>query len=706
MSTKGRKRRATDSAAAAAGSHVPYTQAVRLQRHFQGPAGVTIGTAVQQAQKADAEFGESWTPYGTLVKEIDLEYKEGDETLRVEYLCPRALMYLLCQQGPAFAQFLAKHVGLQVLGEAWPSRDALAKARAGRVVIYGDEVRPGNVHRPDTARLYTGIYWTLMELPDWFRNSQAAWFPLCYLRATAVQQFEAGLSQVMVSLLEAMWSPVEGGENLAREGLRVPLAEEPLAFLHFRLTFASWLGDEKFLKEVTCAMGASGVKMCFCCMNAVGSKRFRSPAEIPAGSTLVHFSEPRAARFKPHTLASLRTVAEHLEEMSHTATRTQLGILETNIGFNYAPKGLLWSRMSDLARFPESAYWDSQHVLFASGGVAQRELNQLLRRVSRLYPLADIDRVLKTIVFPRAFGKRLNMRLAQRVVNTDKAGARTFASETIALLAGMVAVCVELLEPRAQLLEEVACLKLMAEISGLLRQGDAVVRSLPRLRRAIEEHNVRFVLIYLAIVTPKLHYLGHIPDCIARFLAAFNCFAPEHKHRVSKGIAAFAYKRFTKTMTVRAARQQFEALGAADVLAPFALEGAKPRALTPEQVGLFLRSGLPLPPLPDMVVSGKHLKTPRGRISVGDFAVFREEGGHVGRGFALAFFRLRAATGAQTFYAHVSACARLHGEARHMAPPEGVTPKLVEGDLLFGACPYYRKGDALHALEADRVPAV
>ena len=39
-----------------------------------------------------------------------------------------------------------------------------------------------------------------------------------------------------------------------------------------------------------------------------------------------------------------------------------------------------------------------------------------------------------------------------------------------------------------------------------------------------------------------------------------------------------------------------------------------------------------------------------------------------------------------------------------MAPPNGVRPTLVDADLLFGACPYYRKVDALHALETDRVP--
>ena len=101
-----------------------------------------------------------------------------------------------------------------------------------------------------------------------------------------------------------------------------------------------------------------------------------------------------------------------------------------------------------------------------------------------------------------------------------------------------------------------------------------------------------------------------------------------------------------------------------------------------------------------MAVSGTTLKTPHGRICVGDLAVFRDEGGHVGRGFVRGFFRLRDEAGAQTFYANVSACAS-EGAARYRAH---VTPTLVHADLLFGACAYYKKDGIIHALELERVP--
>ena len=126
-------------------------------------------------------------------------------------MCPRALLYLACLFAPAFAQMFGQTVGLQVHGEAWPSRDAFANAAVGRVVLYADEVRPGNALRPDEGRLYLGVYWGVMEFPEWFRNSPNGWLPLCYVRSTALEQLEAGLSELMVSLLGVFFPPPRAG---------------------------------------------------------------------------------------------------------------------------------------------------------------------------------------------------------------------------------------------------------------------------------------------------------------------------------------------------------------------------------------------------------------------------------------------------------------------------------------------------------------
>ena len=705
MAPKDRKRR---SDAAEGAGPIPRAHAVRFQRRFNPGAAVRTERAdLQRAHDADQAFGQSWTPYGPLLKYLDLHYEEAGTPQQIVFVCPRAFLYLACTESPAFAALLSKCVGVPILGEAWPSDDVFAGGRSGRIVIYADEVRPGNIHRPETARLYLGTYWTLMEFPEWFRKSQNAWFPLCYLRAKAIEQFDAGWSQLMAALLTKLFSPAEGGENLAVDGIRVPLSkEEPKAFLYTRLTWGCFLADESGLKHITGAKGSGGVKPCLCCQNVVSSARFPTPEDTPDG--LVHISEHRKDKFCAHTREGILSVADYLKRRSRDGD-LQLGPgefkeLQTSIGFNYEPKGLLWSDIRFTVAIPRSIYWDGMHSVYASGGVAAREINQFLRRVKDHCRLQDLDSITRDIVtFPKTL-PRLNLKLSERVVDKDDGvSLRAFASETIQVLTVLTVFCVEWLEPKALLLEEVECLKLMAQIDQMLRRGDAVARTpaIERLDELIEDHHRRFVALYPTVVTPKLHYFRHIPDLIKRWGVYLNCWAPERKHRVSKRVAAHCFRNFAPTITVRAVRQQVEALKEPTALVPFALVGSKGKSLTPKQAALLFASGAPLPPSPDMAVTGKELKTPYGPIHVGDLAVFKEAGGAVGRGFAQSFFRLEGA-GEPAFYAHVSECPRAGG-SRHTVPAE-TRDLLVDGKALLGACPYYVKGGAIHALEADALP--
>ena len=708
MAPKGRKRKSSFGAvASSSGAMIPHTEAARLQRAFGAAGDLSERGLLARAQQDDIEFGQSWTPYGPLMKELDLEWKDGENMVKVIYLCPRALLYLMCEAAPQFAALLSNIIGVVVFGEAWPSKEAAESAQKGRMVIYLDEVRPGNVHRPDIARLYSGIYWSLLEFPEWFRSSQNAWIPLAYVPAKAVEQWGAGHSELMVAIFERLFSQAEGGENLALEGVRVPLRqEEPRAFLYASLIFACFHADAAALNDICSAMGAAGVKLCASCINVVGSRRYPTPASIPAGRGFVHFTDHRKSLFKLHTHETIVWVADYLAaramggplEISPGAFRD----LETEIGFKYRPTGLLWSRFRDVARIPDTLYWDPMHILYASGGVAQRHLNQFVHRVKGLgYDLGAVSQVVKGIVSPKALGT-CNLDLEKRLAKEPRGCLKAFASETIMILTGMEVVCTEVLEPRAQLRDEVQCLRYLVRLSGLLRRGDAVRKSLGPLAAAVDEHHRRFVALYAASATWKLHAIQHLIDLIAKFRVTLSCFAPEHYHRVSKRIAAFAFRNWTKTLTVRAARQQLEALTEPVATAPFALVGPKPRALTAEQTDFLSHAGVPHV---ERGVSGRRLKTPHGTLYLGDLAIFRDGERDIGRGFAKAFFFVNDGVG-PTFYALLAIAPR--GEDLpphcHREPCGGAEGEaLVDGRLLLGACPYYRKGTVIRALETDRV---
>ena len=94
----------------------------------------------------------------------------------------------------------------------------------------------------------------------------------------------------------------------------------------------------------------------------------------------------------------------------------------------------------------------------------------------------------------------------------------------------------------------------------------------------IKEHHRRFMELY-DLGKPKLHYMLHLPQCLARFLVNLNCFSAERKRKFTNRVGAFAHRHMVKTFTQRAARKWIEKLKDPNSVAAFALVGQKPKAL-------------------------------------------------------------------------------------------------------------------------------
>jgi hypothetical protein len=91
--------------------------------------------------RSDDAFMEQMTPYGSLRKALQV----GGQVLC--YTCPLAWLYLLSVQNSAF---------VDLLGRQLPTSDGVSR---GRLVLYADEVTPGNPLRPDRGRTYYAFYW-------------------------------------------------------------------------------------------------------------------------------------------------------------------------------------------------------------------------------------------------------------------------------------------------------------------------------------------------------------------------------------------------------------------------------------------------------------------------------------------------------------------------------------------------------------------
>ena len=117
----------------------------------------SIGLSVSDCSRAE-------TPYGTVVKQLNC----GSRSL--PYICPFAFLFHVCSRSARFADLLRSSVG----------------AGRGRMVMYVDEMRPGNVLRPDKGRSTQCVYWTLTNFPEYVRSRDTGWFTAMVVRSSVV----------------------------------------------------------------------------------------------------------------------------------------------------------------------------------------------------------------------------------------------------------------------------------------------------------------------------------------------------------------------------------------------------------------------------------------------------------------------------------------------------------------------------------------
>ena len=81
------------------------------------------------------------------------------------------------------------------------------------IILYSDEVTPGNTHSPQNDRTFQAVYWSFMEFGPWALSHEEYWFPLMTEYSSVVKGCSGGLSQVFASLLKLFFEP--GGFNAA-----------------------------------------------------------------------------------------------------------------------------------------------------------------------------------------------------------------------------------------------------------------------------------------------------------------------------------------------------------------------------------------------------------------------------------------------------------------------------------------------------------
>ena len=86
------------------------------------------------------------SPYGALIQTTEIGV---NGKFQWHYANPFALLYISCARSRMFGVFLRKCL----------------EGQKGKIVIYHDECKPGNVLRPDEGKELLCLYWSLLHVP-------------------------------------------------------------------------------------------------------------------------------------------------------------------------------------------------------------------------------------------------------------------------------------------------------------------------------------------------------------------------------------------------------------------------------------------------------------------------------------------------------------------------------------------------------------
>lgn len=685
-----------------------------LERFRQQQLEFPDKAAAKRNYNEDKALENMDTPYGPLVKtmRVPIETVPGAEPqepgaapreLPLKYVCPFALLWVTSQDNPKFVAFLKQHVAMNMddfkASKYWDRAQPEAQPPA-RIVIYEDEVRPGNVHRPDKGRAYLAIYWSFLDYPDWFLHSVRGWFAFAFVSENQIAQIAGKDSQLTRHVLKAFFGGGDYLPNFAVDGCVVwseapaPPGRAPRDAFWFRAVFCCFLTDADGHHKITMCKGASGSFMCAKCTNVVSKK------ELQAGSPFVHYTCGDWTKIKGLTPERLLQLMAHLRAQKAILGKGAFDDLQQAAGWNFSEHSLVCSDMAIIADIPDSVFWDWQHSLCSSGGSAQYELNQVLVRVKKINPelIGTLDGFKTNVVFPKTNAQHARWTFEERMVDKRNAHIKAFASEVLSMVVVLNLWAQLTLKPTGHLLQEVECLELLGRILFLLRLGDKVLTRLSLLAQLVQQHHDLFVSLYEEEAKPKLHFMLHIPRLFAWFKKNLSCFVTERKHRQSKKWGAFCYNLMCDTMLRKTLREHLLYFKQ-----PYSVDSVRlepPGGIHKRFVAGKLQRWLPLlmsnrllpPGAQPQAVFANQVSCPAGTLTHGDLAVW-SCGGSVHAGFIHTFCRLRAEP--DETYAIVLVLKNLGG-ARCSRKTSDTHDACVHLSVMVGVFPYFARGHTVY----------
>ena len=297
------------------------------------------------------------TPYGPLIQDHRFEHTDGESFTMVEMINPFAMLYYIASTSQFFCDCL--EYMLQLHGPCTPETPI-------EIILYSDEVTPGNQLAHRNARKVQTIYFTFEDFGE-FLGFEELWITCSVVACTEVSKIDGGWSFIVGVMVSKFFSASDPGKNMSQGGISLKLHNGKR--IHLFVTFGHQLSDELAASiQVYNSKGAQGLKCCKWCAN-VFNNRFPRPSVLRGPWVITH-EEHNISKFVLHTPATIDRVIAELTDGHANLGPDAFKDLQTTLGFSYHPKGVLFDPwLRPMLNPADHSLPDLMHVLYVNGMV-------------------------------------------------------------------------------------------------------------------------------------------------------------------------------------------------------------------------------------------------------------------------------------------------------------------------------------------------
>jgi len=406
------------------------------------------------------------------------------------------------------------------------------------IVVWGDEIIPGNILEQDHARKSLLIFFAIKEFGPTLLQKNASWVPVVTIRSNWLKIIPAGMSGVF-RVVYRRWFLLE---MLSSRGVPVHLESrntEP-TILYFALK--NQLLDGDALRAVNCSMGAKGKVPCIGCLNVLHH-------DLPLPDGLESLACTDSSKFQLATNEDIWGKVDRLRDDVDRIGVMAFKRLQTASGLKHVEGSMLLDEeLRPHVKVIDILTLDAMHCLF-SNGIVGEEFEQLLTVLLDVDKTPGIEVTWSSIhnfmqahwCFPSGHGSASKLESLWNLIREERFFEKNVfsptASECLLLLPVLGHLLDTIVAPRGVLPRERASYAALRCVVSLVREGKTTTPEIDALDRALRVHADAFIAAYGVSNMLKPHWSLHIPSQLRRDGFIMDAFVGERVNQVSKRLA-------------------------------------------------------------------------------------------------------------------------------------------------------------------------